>query len=109
MIGHKHPAMNLNLKSAGSLAQPIGVGSNIGVAGKQCLTIIATLNDVDRESDWTVSSPPGHTALHMSVKFTPCSHSTAILNTTIYLKRRSGNPDKIRQLTLALDSDPRIS
>ena len=62
------------------VAQPVGVGSNIGVAGKQCLAIIATLNDVDRDSDWTVSSAPGHTTLHMSAKFTPCSPATAILN-----------------------------
>jgi hypothetical protein len=84
----------------------MGIGSNIGVAVKQCLTIIATLNNVDREPDWTVSSAPGHTTLHMSVKFTPCSPATAIQDRAIYPTHQSKNPDKIRQLTLALDSDP---
>jgi len=52
MIAHEHPAMYLNLKSAGPLAQPMSIGSNIGVAGEKRLTIIATLNDVNRNSDW---------------------------------------------------------
>jgi hypothetical protein len=71
MIGHKHPPMYLNLKPGGALAQPMRIGGNVGVAGEQCLTIIATLNDVNRNSDWAVPSAPGHTALHMSDLFTP--------------------------------------
>jgi len=92
MICHKNPAMYLNLKPIGCIAQPMGIGSNIGVAGKQFLTIIATLNDVYRDSDWTVSSAPGHTTLHMSVNFTLCSHAKAILNTAICPEHRSRNP-----------------
>jgi hypothetical protein len=33
-IGDKYPAMDLNLKLAGPLAEPMSIGSNIGVAGK---------------------------------------------------------------------------
>jgi len=36
------------------------------LAGEQCLTIIATLNDVNRNSDRAIPSAPGHTSLHMS-------------------------------------------
>ena len=65
VVGHKDPAVYLDVKLVCALGQPICVSGDICIAGKADLTIDATLNNMDREPGGAESSASWHFCLNL--------------------------------------------
>jgi len=73
VIGHEHPTMNLHVVFGRAFAQPMCIGGEVSIAGKQRLTVVATLDDMRWNPDRTISAASGQTTFPISVN-SPHTH-----------------------------------
>ena len=59
VLGHEHPVVHLYTVLTYPFTQPVCIGGDILVGGKQRLTIVPALNEMDRNPDRAEPATPG--------------------------------------------------